>query len=203
MLVLRNSEDGKSPPRAKALFRRILVPLDSSPASLAVLPAAMELAKYTKATVVLLRVVEPVPMFGTKVAMSPADFATGPHPFLPTAIQDIEATERLCAKARAELEETCSMLADESLSGVESHVVVATRISSAILDYAAATSIDMVAMSTRGRGLSRWLLGSVTDAVLRTTKLPLLLARPLKSGVSSSVLTALGSTEKRGVLQPT
>jgi nucleotide-binding universal stress UspA family protein len=38
---------------------------------------------------------------------------------------------------------------------------------------------DLIAMSTHGRGgLERWLIGSVTERVLNTTKLPLLVVRP-------------------------
>ncbi len=41
------------------------------------------------------------------------------------------------------------------------------------------SSSDLIAMSTHGRGgLERWMIGSVTERVLNTTKLPLLVVRP-------------------------
>jgi nucleotide-binding universal stress UspA family protein len=40
---------------------------------------------------------------------------------------------------------------------------------------------SLIAMSTHGRGgVERWVMGSVTENVLNTTKLPLLIVRPLK-----------------------
>jgi hypothetical protein len=44
---------------------------------------------------------------------------------------------------------------------------------------------DMIAISTHGRsGLQRLIMGSVTDRVLNTTKLPMLIVRPHKIGSS-------------------
>jgi nucleotide-binding universal stress UspA family protein len=38
---------------------------------------------------------------------------------------------------------------------------------------------DLIAISTHGRnGLSRWVMGSVTDRVLNVTRLPMLIVRP-------------------------
>jgi nucleotide-binding universal stress UspA family protein len=40
---------------------------------------------------------------------------------------------------------------------------------------------DLIALSTHGRGgLARWVMGSVTDRVLNTTRLPMLTVRPPK-----------------------
>lgn len=42
-----------------------------------------------------------------------------------------------------------------------------------------AGGFDLIAMATHGRGASlRWMLGSVTDRVLHTTRLPILIVRP-------------------------
>ena len=42
---------------------------------------------------------------------------------------------------------------------------------------------DLIAISTHGRhGLERWVMGSVTDRLLNTTKLPLLIVRPSPKG---------------------
>ena len=64
-------------------------------------------------------------------------------------------------------------------------MVVATHVASAIIDYASATGIDLIAMSTHGRGASRWLLGSVADSILRASNIPLLLMKPVQTGVKS------------------
>jgi nucleotide-binding universal stress UspA family protein len=45
-------------------------------------------------------------------------------------------------------------------------------------DYAEVNDIDLIAMSTHGRGgISRWVLGSVASNVLRGTTKPILLVR--------------------------
>ena len=74
-------------------------------------------------------------MFAASLGMSVGDVASGSYA-LPSTIQDIEATERLCRSARTELAEIANLLAEENLSAIESHVVVTSRPSSAILDYA-------------------------------------------------------------------
>jgi nucleotide-binding universal stress UspA family protein len=53
-------------------------------------------------------------------------------------------------------------------------------IADAILDTAVATDVDLIAMSTHGRGgLARLVLGSVADEVVRRTHVPVLLIRPM------------------------
>jgi nucleotide-binding universal stress UspA family protein len=50
-----------------------------------------------------------------------------------------------------------------------------------IVEYAEDKRISLIAMSTHGRtGLARWVLGSVTDKVLHSAKVPILLARSPK-----------------------
>jgi len=50
---------------------------------------------------------------------------------------------------------------------------------SSILEAAAESGADMIAMTTHGRtGVTRWLLGSVAERVLRASPLPVLLIRP-------------------------
>jgi nucleotide-binding universal stress UspA family protein len=50
-----------------------------------------------------------------------------------------------------------------------------------------AHSCDLIAMSTHGRGgLERLMMGSVTERVLHSTKLPMLIVRPQRTAVYSS-----------------
>ena len=64
--------------------------------------------------------------------------------------------------------------------------------------FALKKGYDLLAMSTHGRsGLNRWVYGSVTDRVLHTVDLPLLLVRP--TGLEK-VLT--GDTPLRTVVTP-
>jgi nucleotide-binding universal stress UspA family protein len=48
----------------------------------------------------------------------------------------------------------------------------------AILGYAQAHAVDLIALETHGRsGLARWLVGGVADKVLRGATVPVLLHR--------------------------
>jgi len=58
-------------------------------------------------------------------------------------------------------------------------VVVSGRPAEAILDYANKNQVDLIVMSTHGRsGVSRWVLGSVTDRVVRNSTAPVLTITP-------------------------
>jgi hypothetical protein len=47
---------------------------------------------------------------------------------------------------------------------------------------------DLIALSTHGRGgLERWVMGSVTERLLNTTMLPLLIVRPAQEGLRQGV----------------
>jgi nucleotide-binding universal stress UspA family protein len=60
-----------------------------------------------------------------------------------------------------------------------SYEVVAGKAVEAILDYTDANVCDMIVMATHGRsGLRRWLYGSVTSKVMRSTNRAMLIIRP-------------------------
>ena len=66
---------------------------------------------------------------------------------------------------------------------VEARVVVRTHAASAILEEAARTGCDLIALATHGRrGLPRLFLGSVADKVVRGAGVPVLLHRSLNIG---------------------
>jgi nucleotide-binding universal stress UspA family protein len=50
-----------------------------------------------------------------------------------------------------------------------------------IIQYAEANQVDLIVMCTRGQsGLGRWLLGSVSDRVVRGANVPVLMVRGQK-----------------------
>jgi len=137
------------------VFARILVPLDGSPLAEGILPEVAELARLHGAEVLLLR-----------VALA--------HTF-----PGVDATE---AQVRAVQE------AETYLAGAERRLAVqGIPVSSAvryghvveeILDHARARRADLIAMCTHGRtGILRIMLGSVAEAVLRSSPVPVLLLR--------------------------
>lgn len=140
--------------RAKTpAWRRILVPLDGSPTSAAILPSAARIARATGAELVL--------------------FHAAGHETDETAADAIHTR----AEARELLERAAA-----GLSRVKVRVEVAFGDpTSKILRVVKKERPDLVAMSSRGRsGLSRWILGSVAEQVLRSCSCPVFVYRSAK-----------------------
>ena len=154
--------------RAMPVFHRILVPLDGSATSSSVLTAAATLAQCSAATLILLRVVMPVPIFMIDPQV----------PAYPTAITDPDATQEVANEAENALAKLATSLEHEYSINVETAVEIAGATAQAILDAAKRRAADLIAMTTHGRGASRLIIGSVTDKVMRGGDLPMLLLHP-------------------------
>jgi nucleotide-binding universal stress UspA family protein len=90
---------------------------------------------------------------------------------------DDQVLEQLRANAHAYLDGVAAPLRAESLR--VRTVVMDGLPASAILEYARAQAVDLIALATHGRsGVARWLLGGVADKVVRGATLPVLLYRP-------------------------
>jgi nucleotide-binding universal stress UspA family protein len=145
------------------MFSRILVPLDGSDLSERALQPAFQLAEQFEAQVILLRVIV-VDQLATVAAGAGQQYLQ---------LHDM----------RADREQT---EAEDYLRGIQAEwqaVPVATRTQvvfgaapEMIVQIASQNNADLIVMSTHGRsGLNRFLYGSVAEAVLRGTQLPLLL----------------------------
>jgi len=134
---------------------RILVPLDGSRCAETIIPRVEELARGKKAGICLLR-----------VALA--------HTF-PGADQT-EAQVKVVREAEEYLKGLENQLRAEGFD-VDTHVRYGNN-AEEILDHAAQKDIDLIAMSTHGRhGIKRFLLGSVTEKVLRHAPKPVFLVR--------------------------
>jgi nucleotide-binding universal stress UspA family protein len=171
VLMLRPIEGKSRRDAAHRLFKRVLVPVDGSALATEVFAAATSLAKCSGARVWLLRVVQPIPL--------PSTDAAAPYAQMPPALVDETSTKVIAGEAGEQLNEIARRLHDESGVEIEAQVVIEPRVAPAILDFARTHDVDVIAMSTHGRGASRLLLGSVADKVLRGGGLPMLLYRPL------------------------
>jgi len=146
------------------MYKTVLVALDGSDLAECVLPHLEALAGMgALESIVLVRVVEPVPI------------ATG---------SDFLITEDIAAK----ITEDHSREAEDYLSRVAGSLgrlaakvtgkVLYGRAAETIADYATQNRVDLVLMATHGRsGITRWLLGSVADRVVRNAGVPVLLVR--------------------------
>ena len=143
------------------MYKRILVPLDGSKLSEAVLPHVEGIAKGLNCEIVLLHVVPlPVPVFDTPAS-----------PFDHNLLRDQEN------EAKRYLKEMCAKL--ELDEARVTYLVREGDVTQVILETAQDQQVDLIAISTHGRsGALRWLLGSVTDRIVRNSPIPVLAIRP-------------------------
>ena len=136
------------------MFERIVVPLDGSLTAEAVLPFVRRFLHRTDSEIILVRAVVPAPV---ENSMMIADAATG--------------------AARVYIKEVQERLDREGVR-VKSAVHVGSALG-IILDTVDEERATMIAMATHGAtGLKRILLGSVAEAVLRKSPVPVFVVRP-------------------------
>jgi len=147
------------------MYRHILVPLDGSALAEQVLPHVHALAANEGTTqVTLLRAVPPV--FTTSVDYSG---------LMASDISDSMVT--LEHEAEAYLDGVADTFRAEGYT--VNTEVSAMPAAEAILDYAEAQHADLIAIATHGRsGISRFVFGSVTQKVVQTAPVPVLVIRP-------------------------
>lgn len=170
VMVLRPTGSAGARDMVPSTFDRLLVPLDESDASEAVLPIAADLARSIGASIVLLHVV--VPPAALIADYSIASVAPVYYPDLPSA-------EQLATGATRRLDTLRRRLAADTGRVVEARVVIADRVVPAIEAAARDMRADLIAMSTQSHGVERLVLGSVADKVLRGAELPTLFVRPV------------------------
>ena len=158
-LFLVRAAFGDNVPTAVSL-KTIVVPLDGSELAEAVLPTVTEVAKALNLEVVLCRAYELA-----------ASAYYGSEAYLPNYE---EMTQQVRAEAEAYLREKAEALKGAGLAKV-SAVVVEGSGAEQIIRYAREHHEALVAMSTHGRsGVGRWVLGSVTEKVVRHSDDPVL-----------------------------
>lgn len=142
------------------MYKRVVVPLDGSTVAEGILPFILGIAGPLDLDVVLLRVVQPIP---------PTVIEGATH----VVVDDIEGRT---TEAKSYVDEVAREL---ETKGVRVSVEVRRgEPASEIVATAAATGADLIAMSTHGRsGLGRLVFGSVAQAVLRQSDIPVLLIR--------------------------
>jgi nucleotide-binding universal stress UspA family protein len=147
------------------MFKKILVPLDGSELAERALNPAMAIAEMMAGEVTLLC----VPEFEKIVLGEPAIYGreAGDNGYNHLSFRQAEEyLNHICRSRR--------------LPGVQlqSKLVDSEDVAGAIVDTAAAENIDLIVMSTHGySGLTRWVLGSVTERVVRHAPCPILVTR--------------------------
>ena len=150
------------------MYKRAIVPLDGSMVAEGIIPFVLEIAGPLDMEVVLLRVVVPIP------------------PSVIEGSRHVEVEDQ--AKRRTEAERYLAPIVSElRTKGVR----VTTQVrrgepTDEILAGAQAAGADLIAMTTHGRsGLGRLLFGSVAEAVLRHSEIPVFLMRQTEAQVAA------------------
>ncbi len=140
------------------IIRKILCPVDFSEASRNAVRYAHEFAKGMGAELVLLNIVEPRPM---AVDMS---------------LSYVPLEEDLEKAAREDLEEIIRMEKEKGVE-VQAEVRIGTP-SELILEMAEELDVNLIILGSHGKaGLSRLLMGSVAESVVRKATCPVLIVK--------------------------
>jgi len=160
-LLLIHPRDGARERLAE--LKRIVVPLDGSPLAEAALPLVTELAKALGLAVTAIWVVQI-----TSQVYGPPELVVYPANLL----QELQQT------ASSYLQRVVERLKTSGVTA-EFEVLLHHAPPIAITDYAHDREGTLIAMTTHGRsGFTRWMLGSVTDHVVRLSGAPVLVVRP-------------------------
>jgi nucleotide-binding universal stress UspA family protein len=162
LLLIRSSEsDASSKLNDRDLFHHILVPLDGSRLAETALDHALAMATLAGARCTLFAAVPP-------------QFDVGGHVFH----LGEEEQQRALEKAEIYLKEVARRVSNRG-PVIDTRVVIHPHAAPAILEASRELGADLITMATRGRGgVSRLVLGSTADKVLRGADVPLLLHRP-------------------------
>ena len=167
LLLVRASETPSAEPDIS--IRSIIVALDGSELAEAVLGPAIELARGLHSEIVLTRAwALPASAYYRSADESGAAMFIPTYDQLVAAVRG-EATDYLAAKLTELRARGVDNLRAETLEGPAADKII---------DLARATPGSLIAISTHGRsGVRRWMLGSVTENVVRHATSPVLILR--------------------------
>ena len=162
LLLVRGDEERKTD--GAAALKSLVVPLDGSRLAESALPYAIELAKKLRLEIVLARAYQ-LPF---------ATYAGPDAAYIPNREAVLTAVKE---EAGAYLEEKVSAVRANGIEKVSSILLVGPG-ADEIIDLARTTPDNLIAMCTHGRsGVNRWVLGSVTEKVVRHSGDPVLVVR--------------------------
>jgi len=176
------------------MFHSILVPLDGSSFSEQALPLALSIARRAG-----------IPLQVAYVHVSLAPLYADPRKGFENTLDPKHRTQE-----QAYLDGVVQRLAKTGPKPVSS-ALLDGPVPEALLEHAAARGVDLVVMSTHGRGpLSRVWLGSVADHIVRRSTVPVLLVRPRQENTGLGdhesfehvIIPLDGSEEAEFIIEP-
>ena len=145
------------------IYKRILVPVDGSPTSVAGLKEAVKLAKSLRAKLCLLHVVDET------IVLNTPDGGINLEPIL-------DGMKRGGKRLLRRAEKLASALGVKPDS--ELRESAGARVADVIVERTKRLRSDLIVMGTHGRrGVSRMLMGSDAELVIRNAPVPVLLVR--------------------------
>jgi nucleotide-binding universal stress UspA family protein len=146
------------------MYKRIMVPLDGSELAECVLPHVEAFVKgFNLSDVILVRVVEPDTL--SYHHMLPGESSTMAQREAERKSLAKDYLNRVAARIRCE----GATIRAEVLGGSPAE---------SLIDYAEKNNIDLILTATHGRsGVTRWVMGSVADKILRSANVPVLIVR--------------------------
>ena len=150
------------------MYSNIVVPLDGSELAECVLPHVETIARGcgTK-KITFIRVIEPLYL---SMTIDPEQgYAINP--------KDLQKFEEDARKAAEHY--LSNLILKTKYNGVTVQWdVISGKAAESIADYAEKAKADLITIATHGRsGVSRWVLGSVADKLVRTSSVPVLMIR--------------------------
>jgi nucleotide-binding universal stress UspA family protein len=162
LLLIRANEETKR--EGEAALKSVIVPLDGSELAENVLPSVVELAKALKLEILLLRAYR-----------IPANTYAGVEDYYPVNYEEIRAALR--DEAQSYLEKKVGALKCKGIEKVSFAIPEGSE-ADEIVAVGRRTPDNLIAMCTHGRsGVKRWVLGSVTEKVVRLSGDPVLIVR--------------------------
>ncbi len=169
------------------MFGKVLIPLDGSTLAENALEPAFMIAQQQESDVILAT----VPVFHQVLISGSAGFGLA----LPDQTYELRREE-----AKAYLEQISSARVDSGL--IIRNIVPEGDVAGAIVDLAIQEHVDLIVMTTHGySGFTRWMLGSITDRVLRGALCPVLVVR-CERPFDHVLITLDGSPLSEQALQP-
>ena len=150
------------------LYNKIMVPLDGSELAECVMPHVEAITTGCKITnVVFVRVVNPIQLPASVPARG--EFGFGEEDRLQLQKQHTQAAEAYLKR----------MVANTRLDGVvPNYEVLEGMVADTLAHWAEKNEVDLIVIASHGRsGVSRWIMGSVADRLLRSACVPVLMIR--------------------------
>ena len=150
------------------MYNKIMVPLDGSELAECVMPHVEAITAGCKITnVVFVRVVNPIKLPASVPARGEFGFS--------------EKERRKLEEQRKQTADTYlkKIVENTRLDGVSlSHEILEGKVADTLAHWAETNGVDLIVIASHGRsGVSRWVMGSVADRVLRSACVPVLMIR--------------------------